>query len=221
MGHNDLPALRDRLISGEAATFEDIDFTGLALDDLYLEDKTFLRCNFSGCRLRFVDLTDCRFQRCRLTSTDMSYGRFDGVSFEDGCEAVGIQLVDTTVNILRIHDSKFSGANLRDMRASGLSLDRSIFAHADMAGVSLSGQKITKLIAPGAIWDTCDLRNTRWIDCVLTDGTYTDAKMRGADMSGSDIGLPNVADILGPMKGMKISLSQAADFATALGYKVV
>lgn len=213
--------LRDRLISEDATTFEDVDFTGLVLDDLCLQDKVFVRCNFSQGRLRAAELTDCVFQKCRLTSTDMSYARFDGVTFEAGCEAVGILLGDALVNDLNIHDSKFSGANLRDMRASGLSLDRSIFAHADMTGVSLSGQKITELNAPGAIWDMCDLRHTRWIDCVLVDGRYADARMRGADLSESDIGSPNLADILGPMKGIKISPSQAADFATALGYKVV
>ena len=221
MGNNDQNALRERLISEGADTFVDVDFTGVVLDDLYLQDKIFLRCNFSECRLRSADLTDCRFQRCRLTSTDLSYARFDGVTFEEGCEAVGMQLVDTRANSLSIHDSKFSGANLRDMRASGLSLDRSIFAHADMTGLSLSGQRITHLIAPGAVWEKCDLRNTRWIECVLVDGSYTNAKMRGADVSESDIGVPTRADILGPMKGAKISFAQARDFATTLGYTVV
>jgi fluoroquinolone resistance protein len=214
-------SLRDRLTQEDAATIEDTDFTGAMLGDLNLQSKTFLRCNFSNCNFRSAELTDCVFQNCRLTSADMSYVRFDNVAFEASCEAVGITLIDTMAHDLRIHDSKFSGANLQGMTASELSLDQSIFAHANLAGLSLRGQSITKLTAPGAIWDNCDLRETRWIDCVLVDGSYAGAKMRGANVSLSDIGRPSAADILGPMKGAKISLGQAQNFVGALGYAVV
>ena len=143
-------------------TFNDIDISAHAIDELEFDSCVFKDCNFSGAALKRWHLTDCRFEKCDLTAARLTGARLRGVSFIN-CRLGGINLACTTaLDDISFHhcvldSSVFSNLKLPRFSAVDCRVRDADFAEADLRG---------------AIFTKCDLMGSRFF---------------GADLSGADL----------------------------------
>jgi uncharacterized protein YjbI with pentapeptide repeats len=102
------------------ATFEDVDFSGLEIEEFYAQDSVFERCDFSGAKLTDGTMSippgsvyrDCRFDRAKLRFQDPGLARFERCSFDhtviDHWSCSANDFVDCTF-VGRFRDVQFSG----------------------------------------------------------------------------------------------------------------
>jgi hypothetical protein len=108
-------------INFDGATFEDVDFSGLTVDRVFIRGCTFVRCDFSRSVLRVGGLSvpppsvylDCRFNGSDLRQVNPGYGRFERCSFErtriDGWLSWSAWFVDCRF-VGRIQGAEFWGS---------------------------------------------------------------------------------------------------------------
>jgi hypothetical protein len=108
-------------VNFDGATFEDVDFSGLKVDRVFIRGCTFVRCDFSRSVLRAGGFSvpppsvyrDCRFDGSDLRQVNPGFGRFERCSFErariDGWLSWSAWFVDCRF-VGRLHNVEFWGS---------------------------------------------------------------------------------------------------------------
>jgi uncharacterized protein YjbI with pentapeptide repeats len=140
-----------------------LDLEFAVLDDLDLSDCDLQGSDFSGAKLRNVDLTravlsdaimqDCRCDRVDMTSTNLERARLLGARFEDSM-LLRANLSDAAIDYVEFHSSYLTGANLVSAQFRETSFDRT--------DLSKSTMGLTVVIG-------CDLNGARGLDSISHD----------------------------------------------------
>ncbi|HKB03429.1 MAG TPA: pentapeptide repeat-containing protein, partial [Gemmataceae bacterium] len=197
-----------------------IDLRNLDLSNARLDEATLDGANLSNTRLAGAWLG--HLSNARLDGSDLRDSNFDKAT---GCSLKNVNMTDLSPGSAEFTDCDFSGAVLRDLRASYAHAAGCKFARADMAnvwldesdlrGCDLSGADLTaaqlkKCDLTGANLSRADLtradlreanlvgadlRKCKLNDAVLSGADLTDAKIQGADFTGANLTGATVAGL--------------------------
>jgi hypothetical protein len=123
--------------------FENCNFSGRKLPNMFLDSVQFKNCNMVGCNLKNSDMVDCEFKNVDMEDADLSDSYID-----DSCEFYDVDLTNSNLKNIRSPESgikpifrgpktEIKGSEVSGISKIGLPLERFI-------GCKLNGKEITK-----------------------------------------------------------------------------
>lgn len=140
----------------------------MAFEDQYFENKKFNKIIYPGQDLSHKEFSNCRFEKCDL----------------GGCKFSGSLFADCV----------FSGCDL-----SNIKVDKCGFQNVEFNGCKLLGILFTEIKSIFIKWvykkcsiGLCDfsglnIKNSRFLECMVRETDFVDADLSGSDFSGSDL----------------------------------
>lgn len=120
--------------------FENCDFSGREIHEVYFENCTFLRCNFTLTKF-FNNLIDVQFTECKMTGVDFtSISRFaNSFRFENS------HLNYASFIRVKMRESHFVDCNLTESYFDDADIASSVFDNCDLTKASFHGTNLEKV----------------------------------------------------------------------------
>jgi len=162
---------------------------------LMYEQCSFVNCDFTGTDISKITFVDCSFDMCNLSSLKCGGTVLSGVAFNN-CKLVGIHFSDFAQETM---DISFKGCRLDSAVFENLTLKKVAWGESDLLRCEFIWSNFT-----GADFSGCDLRESRFINCVLekTDFrgiTNLDIDIRENRVTDAKFSILSAVDLLTPM----------------------
>jgi uncharacterized protein YjbI with pentapeptide repeats len=204
------PVIRETLPASELvelsddAELSDVSVTGQNWGDacaksVHLETVRLTRTSLARVRLERPDLQDVLVTACDLSASALDTPTLTRVELHS-CTLVGARWSDGRFTDVLFVDCQLELASFWAARFTRVTFERCKLREGDFHGADLEG---------GVIFKQCDLALTNWAD----------AKLKGADVSASDISGIKVA--AGAAVGLVVNRAQAVELAKIFGLVVV
>lgn len=203
------PLVRDVLAdSGPVEISDDADLTEMTLANQDFADAVALGVHFDTVRLTRVSLARARLVRPDLQDVSGAACDFSATAFDaptltrvelHGCTLVGARWSDARFTDVRFVDCQLELTAFWQARFSRVTFERCKLREADFHGADLGG----------VVFKECDLALTSWAD----------TKLKGTDVSTSDIGGIKIG--APAMIGLVVSQTQAVALARMFGLVVI
>ena len=208
--------------------FEQVSFTGCALQDSEFEQCVFKHCNFASAQFRQVKFRKCEFydksmeQGCNFTFAVLQDCEFDH------CDLTLCDFSRSEIYLSKLHECQLTGANFQGAGATkiignNVELSEATITDCNLAYANLAGSNMMEVDFSGcrmshATLDGANLTSAILVDCELHNieadrVTLNHADLRGAMLSGLDVRSID-------MTGVKINLEQAAALLEEIGVEV-
>ena len=199
-------------------------FQGSAFKNCRFEPTRFASCKlantrFDGCAL--FDLRQkkgCTFAFCDIQAAEAIQCNFATSSFER-CDLYNVRAVECSFRGARFHHSTFSKALSKRSALTKATFDKCNLSFADLSGLQLQSCEFLSCKLSEASFIDTDLSNATMLACALDRAEWDRAKLREADLRGSQISGLNLA-VLADYAGLTISESEQSEILTQLGVKV-
>ena len=208
--------------------FEQVSFTGRALQESEFEQCVFRHCNFASVHFRHVKFRNCAFydksteQGCNFTFAVLQDCDFDH------CDLTLSDFSRSEIYLSRLHECQLAGANFQGAGATkiignSVELSEATITDCNLAYANLAGSNMMEVDFSGcrmshATLNGANLTSATLVDCDLHNieadrVTLNHADLRGAMLSGLDVRQID-------MNGVKINLEQAAALLEEIGVEV-
>ncbi len=183
------------------AVFTDAALTGAAMAGAVAANALFLRADLTGADATGIRAADADFSETVLDRAVLAGGSFAGATFlqarAEGCDAGRTDFTEARLQHCHMPGAVFADADLTGADVHACALDKADFrnavldragfcygtsvAGADLTGASLKDGVWSQVRAGGAVFTGC-----RAAGAVFSDGDYTAAVWRGADLRQGD-----------------------------------
>ena len=130
--------------------FENIDFTASTLPF-----GDFEQCQFIQCNLNEVDLNDFTFINCEFIECNLSLAKINGTSFQDvnfsNCKMIGFNLESANKFGLKV---KFNHCTINDSSFYEIQLSKTHFKNCSLVHVDFAYANLSQVF-----FEDCDLKN--------------------------------------------------------------
>jgi uncharacterized protein YjbI with pentapeptide repeats len=170
------------------------------VDGLQIRDSRLRSVVFTGVTLSRTKWRNCFVERCELSGAGLHGAVMSRVEFDD-CRLTGCVLAEAKLSHVLFRRCRMDGASLRMSATSEVEFEECDLRGADFADVTLDGARFAR--------------------CDLTGANFSQARMSGCDLRGS-----NVAGLIGgrSLAGVRIDATQITPMAvnvfSALGITV-
>jgi uncharacterized protein YjbI with pentapeptide repeats len=144
-----------------------VDFSGLELADLVLEDKVFWLCNLPGIRMR----------RVRLHNVKVRLSFFDFGEFER-CQVVGCDIRNSVFAGSRLTACRVEESNLHRVSFVGVDIRESLFLASD-----LYASRFTSSRVEGVTFRDCNLKRVQFRRALVIRTDFPASNPREAYMA--------------------------------------
>lgn len=196
------------------ATFTDCRFEPMRLASCKFAKAQFIGCSWfdaekrKGCTFAFCDLQSVEIAKCNLATC-----RFER------CDLHDLTATDSSFRGAQFHQSTFSKTISRRSTLTKASFERCNISFADLSGLSLQACGFRSCKLSEASFIDTDLTEATLIGCALDRIDWERARLRGADLRGSELSSLNLR-VLADYAGLKISDSEQAEILGQLGVDV-
>ena len=176
----------------EEETFEKRNFSESALEKGTYELCVFLNCNFSNSDISNIQFLECEFQDCNLSSANLSQTGFQDILFK-GCKMLGMQF-DKCSDFgfsIKVEDCQLNLSSFYQQK-----LLKTVFSKSKLQEVAF-----TECNLSSAIFEECDLLNALFINSDLRNADFRNAYNYTIDpetnrMKGAKFNLQSVSGLL-------------------------
>lgn len=187
--HRDEQRLVDKKISD--LTFDQVDLSGLFFNGCVLD-----HCKFIGCNLSRASFVNTILNTCDFSNSDLTEAYFSNCKINQS-KFMGAALINSVIKNVIIDDSNFRYAVLDQTKFNDLDISQSDFTYTEINECRL---KYTTL-------DTVDFSHASFFKTRLGDLNFTRCTIDGIRVSND----------LSELRGMQVSISQAADLSRLMG----
>lgn len=208
----------------QVPTLRGSDLSSAEFSDSRSEPTPFANCKLGGARFVGCALfgaganKGCTFAFCELQATEIVRSNLSSGSFED-CALYGVSAVEGSFRGARFPRSTFTRAISKRSTLTIARFDRCNFSFADLSGLHLQGcEFLSCKLSEASLIDT-DPSQATFLACALDRVEWDRAKLRKADLPGSNLSGLNLA-VLADYAGVRISESEQAEILKLLGVDV-
>jgi len=173
------------------ASFLDLDLSNLAFEQVLFEN-----CEFDQTILKKSSFRDVVFESCDFSNTDFSNSWFHRCEFTDS-KGIGANFSETSMNDVAIRNCNFRYANFSTVKFGTCSIVESDLSDATCID---------------CIFKSLHLQGSRFVG---TD--FFNTPLKDLDFSSGELAAIHVSTGATELKGMLVSLVQAAELARMLG----
>lgn len=191
--HTDSLEMEDFLELSELRShhYQGDDLSGIRVSKAIFSGDMFL-----GCELEGALFEDAIFERCDFSNSTMASTGFIRCEFKN-CKLIGASFFESLFDDVTVASSNFSMSSFSHSRWKNVACFASEFDSTDMSEMQLAQVSFT--------------------ECNLKNATLFRTNLMGIDLTSSRIDGVVVSDSMDEIKGSKMDLYQAADFARKLG----
>lgn len=201
------------------------DFSESTFNDCRFEPTRFANCKFAraalnGCTLFDVDKkTGSVFAFCDMHALVVEKCNLATCSF-DRCDLHDLGALDSSFRGARFVHASFTKALSRRSTLTKVSFERCNLSFADLSELHLQNATFRSCRLSEASFIDTDLSDARLLECALDRIEWDKAKLKNADLSGSQLSGLNLA-VLTDYAGLAISESEQTALLEQLGIRVI
>jgi uncharacterized protein YjbI with pentapeptide repeats len=182
------------LIAAQAAEEDSIDFSGISLRNLELNDSI----SFKNCRLIGADLSGSHLERANFQGANLLGGDLSDTMlwYADFSESLlwAADFSDAKLGMGNLSDTHLGDANLTGTNLVSVNLSGAYLEEVDLSGRPLWGANLSRAELEGANLSGADLRDTDLSGADLTRVDLYRAILQDADLSGGILEAANLSE---------------------------
>jgi fluoroquinolone resistance protein len=156
------------------------------MEDLYIQERTFDKTNFTQQPLATGEYEDCTFNHCDFSGMDLSYFVFSRCTFS-GCNLSMVKLTKTAFQEVVFKDCKMLGVHFDTCNPFGLSFrfENCILNHSSFYQMKIKKTVFNNTQLHEADFTDCDLSHTVFSNCDFSGAIFDNTIMERADFRSS------------------------------------